>query len=205
MRSLLVLLLCASCGELSRPSVVAEPGPCDEVWRPLEPDEVSPWGTSVSQVRVLLGGEHPVDLNTQATSGLGGVQLAWPGGLERLIFAEPVQPPDPAPPGWCEDGIELPATLQLTLDGGAEVRALGRLRALGSPPQLVAAFVGSLPLDTPALLDALDGAAPDGASGWAVWATWARTDAGWSLSGQIRPQSDSGDEVGAVALSFDGH
>lgn len=194
MRLLPSLLALVACAPPERPPGEVDEGPCDEVWRSLQPDEVSPWGTSPAAGRASLGGERSVDVD-----GVVGVaQLGWPGGVERLLFATEIEPIEDPPPGFCVDGVDLPASLLLSW-GGVEVRALGRLRLIGPLPRLQAGFVGEIPL-----LDApLD--PPAGARAWAAWAWFEPVDGGHVISGSLRPLFDGEPDyaAGPASLTFE--
>ncbi len=202
MRLALLGSLLAACAPPDRPPGEADDPPCVEVWRRLAPSEPSPWGTSSAQIRAVLGGPHAVGWAAAAETGDGEVQLAWPGGLDRLIFATATRDVDPAPPGWCADGIDQAAALQLRF-GALDASARGRLRAIGQLPIVEGAFVGELAGEG---LDPLGVALPGDGRGWAVWATLRRDDGGpWRAFGEIRPLLvDRPDhEVGPAVLAFE--
>lgn len=170
MRWLLPILCVAACDPLP-PGEVDAP-PCEEIVDPLRPGERTFWGTTASQVRVRLGGTHTGALTLQRDVPLDLV-VEWPAGLEASVWAAPNVEPDPVPPGWCADGLDLPAGLVWTTPDGplAEpARVAGRLRAVGAVAELTGGFTGTLPREAlPALLpDAVDPAEVE----IRVWASW---------------------------------
>jgi hypothetical protein len=172
----------------SQPAVDADPR-CEEVWRPLAPDEVSPWGTSVALTRVRFGGAYPVLAVEDGSSAI--VRLGWPAGLESLVFAAPQEELEDPPPGWCQDGIELPVRLTLEIDGTLHVGS-GRLRAVGAVPELLAATT----IDVgPAVWDL-----PEGGERWVVWATFDSADGTVRARIEIRGQSAEGDVFPPTAV-----
>ena len=194
MRLLPSILTLLACAPPDRPPGEVVDRPCAEVWRALEPGEVSPWGTSVAAGRAALGGERAVAVQGQP----GAVQLGWPGGVERLLFATEVEPVVDPPPGFCLDGIDLPATLRLSW-GDEQAVALGRLRLIGSQHRLEGAFIGEIPLD------ALPLDPPAGARAWAAWARFALVDGAHEPSGSLRPlrEGEPDHAAGPPALIFE--
>lgn len=149
---------------------------CSEARRPLELDELTPWGTSPSAVRSRLGGS--VDL-TDSEGEPVSASLGFRGGPEWLIFATLEEQVEVEPPAFCEDGIELPARVRLGL-GEVEVEVPGVLRAVGPMSQVLGGFVGRISTSE---LPSLDLEAPEAE----VWGWWEAAHGGAEVRIEVRP------------------
>lgn len=125
----------------STPPVVGdpEPGPCTEIYDPLRDEDRTPFGVRPNQLRVQLSGTR------QGTTGDGAmisIVPIWDGGLARQLWTErdeSFEAPDPRPPMWCEDRVEVPARFRVDVEG-APVELAGVVAAVGPIGDLRAAF-----------------------------------------------------------------
>ncbi len=187
----------AACAPLP-PGEVDVP-PCEEIVDTLRPGQRTPFGTTANQARVRLGGTHAVRLTgpepVEAT-----LTVMWPAGLEALVWGAPSVEPDPAPPGWCADGLDIPGGLRFqAADAGLDRTLRGRLRVVGPIDDIVGHLVAAVPgPEAPELL-------PDGADADALevvlWASWAD---GAVPAGTVRTRPLGADplDAGSVVADF---